>query len=101
MHFWWAWLWSQLGVVSVPIDMAVWIVAIVLTISLTPVLWHRFHSFWVVTLVVGALLVGGTTSVLSPWHDALQKAWQSAECGPGDCVAPPPPAPGSSPATGG
>lgn len=91
MHFWWAWLWAQLGVLSVPVDTMVWIVAIILTVLLSPVLWRRFHRVWVVVLVTGALLVGGTGLVLSPWHDVLTKAWLRTECGPGDCTAPQPP----------
>lgn len=91
MHFWWAWLWSRLGVLSVPVDIMVWIVAIILTTLVTSALWHRFHHVWVVVFVVGVLLVGGTTVVLSPWHDVLAKAWQRTECGPGDCAVPPPP----------
>ncbi|HEY0803526.1 MAG TPA: hypothetical protein VGD84_00605, partial [Pseudonocardiaceae bacterium] len=43
MRYWWAWLWAQLGLISVPVDTTVWIIAIILTILLTPVLWRRFR----------------------------------------------------------
>jgi uncharacterized membrane protein YhhN len=88
MHYWWDWLWARLGLLSVPVDMLVWIVAIILTVLLAPVLWHRFHNAWVVVFVVGALCFGGTATVLSPWHDVLGKAWVATECGSGDCLAP-------------
>lgn len=91
MHFWWAWLWGRLGVVSLPVETTVWIVALSLTILLTPVLWRRYDHVWVITILVGALLVGGTTVVLQPWHDVMAKAWMRTECGPGDCAAPQPP----------
>ena len=88
MHYWWAWLWTRLGVLSVPVDMVAWIVAIVLTILLAPVLWHRFHKVWVVGFVVGVLCLGGTVAVLSPWHDVLAKAWLSTQCGVSGCISP-------------
>jgi hypothetical protein len=75
MRYWWRWLWRQLGVFSVPLDVLVWIVAIVLTVLVAPLLLHRFHHAWVVAFVVGVVLVGGTAVVLSPWHDVLAKAW--------------------------
>jgi hypothetical protein len=90
MRYWWSWLWVRLGLLSVPVDTLVWIIAIILTILLTPVLWRRFRRVGVVTFVIGSLLVGGTAIVLSPWHDVLSQAWMRMECGPGDCAGPPP-----------
>jgi hypothetical protein len=95
MRYWWSWLWSRLGLLSVPVDTLVWIVALVLTILITPVLWRRFRRAGVVVFLVGGVLVGGTGVVLSPWHDVLTKASLRMECGPGDCAGPAP-APASS-----
>ncbi len=75
MRYWWRWLWRQLGVFSVPLDVLVWIVAIMLTVLAAPVLVRHFHHAWMVVFVVGAVLLGGTAVVLSPWHDVLAKAW--------------------------
>lgn len=91
MRYWWSWLWVRLGLLSVPVDTLVWIIAIILTILLTPVLWRRFRRVGVVTFVIGSLLVGGTAIVLSPWHDVLSQAWLRVECGPADCTQVPPP----------
>lgn len=91
MHFWWSWLWRRLGLISVPMDTLVWLVALILTVLSAPVLWRRFHHVWVVVFVVGTLLVGGTAIVLSPWHDVFSKAWVRVECGNGDCSTPQPP----------
>ncbi|HEX5401808.1 MAG TPA: hypothetical protein VFX16_05860 [Pseudonocardiaceae bacterium] len=74
MRYWWSPLWRSLGVVSVPIDVFVWIAAIILTVLVAPELLHRVDHAGVVLLVVGALLVGGTAVVLSPWHNVLSKA---------------------------
>lgn len=90
MRYWWSWLWAHIGLISVPVDTLVWIVAIILTILLTPVLWRRFRRVGVVTVLVAGLLVGGTAIVLSPWHDVITQAWMRMECGPGDCTGPPP-----------
>jgi hypothetical protein len=90
MRYWWLWLWVRLGLISVPVDTLVWIIAIILTILLTPVLWRRFRRVGVVTFLIGSLLVGGTAIVLSPWHDVLSQAWLRMECGPGDCTGPAP-----------
>src|ERR1700743_1424405 len=68
MRYWWHWLWRALGVYSVPLDVLVWIVAIVLTVLAVPTLLRRFHHAWMVVFVVGAVLVGGTAAVLTPWH---------------------------------
>jgi hypothetical protein len=75
MRYWWRLLWRTLGVFSVPLDVLVWIVAIVLTVLAVPALLHRFRHAWMVVFVVGAVLVGGTAVVLTPWHDVLAKAW--------------------------
>jgi hypothetical protein len=90
MRYWWAWLWAQLGLISVPVDTTVWIIAIILTILLTPVLWRRFRRVGLVTILVAGLLIGGTAIVLSPWHDVISHAWTRMECGPGDCAGPAP-----------
>jgi hypothetical protein len=91
MRYWWSWLWAHIGLISVPVDTLVWIVAIIMTILLTPALWRRFHRVGVVTILVGGLLVGGTAIVLTPWHDVINQAWMRMECGPGDCTSPAPP----------
>jgi hypothetical protein len=92
MRCWWSWLWDRLGVASVPVDTIVWILALILTILVTPALWHRFQHIWVVVVfVVATVLIGGTAVVLSPWHDVLSRAWLRMECGPGDCTTPLPP----------
>lgn len=94
MRFWWSWLWANIGLISVPVDTLVWIIAIILTILLTPVLWRRFRRVGVVSVLVGTLLVGGTAIVLSPWHDVITQAWMRMECGQSDCTGPAPrPAP--------
>jgi hypothetical protein len=93
MRYWWAWLWAQLGLISVPVDTTVWIIAIILTILLTPVLWRRFRRVGVVTILMASLLIGGTAIVLSPWHDVINHAWTRMECGPGDCAGPASPTP--------
>ncbi|HKN99177.1 MAG TPA: hypothetical protein VJX10_18800 [Pseudonocardiaceae bacterium] len=86
MRYWWSWLWDRLGVLSVPVDIVVWVLAIILTILVVPVLWHRFHRAWPVVFVVAVLVVGGTAIVLAPWHDALTRAWMRTECGTDYCV---------------
>ncbi|HEY3750333.1 MAG TPA: hypothetical protein VGL80_14120 [Pseudonocardiaceae bacterium] len=91
MRYWWSWLWHSLGVLSVPVDVFVWIAAIILTVLVAPELWHRFDHAGVVLLLVGTLLIGGTAVVLSPWHDVMSRAWLRTECGPGDCATPQPP----------
>jgi hypothetical protein len=89
MRYWWSWLWDRLGVASVPVDTIVWILALILTILVTPVLWRRFQHIWVVVVfAVATVLIGGTAIVLSPWHDVLSRAWMRIECGPGDCTSP-------------
>jgi hypothetical protein len=88
MRYWWSWLWAQVGLISVPVDTLVWVLAIILTILVTPVLWRWFRRVGVVVAVVGALMVGGTAVVLSPWHDVFSQAWLRMECGPGNCVTP-------------
>ena len=93
MRYWWFWLWGDIGLISVPVDTLVWIVAIVLTILLTPALWRRFRRIGLVSILVGGLLIGGTAFVLSPWHDVITKAWMRMECGQGDCTGPAPPVP--------
>jgi hypothetical protein len=90
MHFWWSWLWARVGLVSVPVDTLVWLVAVALTVLVTPALWHRFHHTGAVVVVVGTLMVGGTAVVLPPWHDVLSQAMIRMECGPGNCTAPQP-----------
>lgn len=91
MRYWWSWLWAHIGLVSVPVDTLVWIIAIILTILLTPALWRRFRRVGVVSVLVGGLLVGGTAIVLSPWHDVITQAWMRMECGANDCSTPAPP----------
>jgi hypothetical protein len=93
MPFWWAWLWQRLGLISVPVDTTVWIVAVIPTVLSTPILWRRFHHAWVVVTAVAALVIGGTTIVMWPWHDVFTKAWVRMECGTGDCATTPPPTP--------
>lgn len=100
MRLWWTWLWESIGLFSVPVDMVVWIAAIVATALVAPAVWQRFHHAWVIMVVVGALFVGGTAVVLPPWHDVLVLAWLRTECGPGDCAAPAPPQPYSWRVTG-
>ena len=78
MRYWWAWLWQLLGLVSVPVDMVVWLVPIALTIVIAPRLWHRFHYAWVIVIVVGMVSVGETVDVLSPWHEVLSRAVAAA-----------------------
>lgn len=82
------WLWQWLGVISVPVDTTVWIVALVLTVLAATVLWRRFHRAWIVVSVIGVLLVGGTSVVLWSWHGVYAKAWVRMECGNGDCATP-------------
>jgi hypothetical protein len=91
MQYWWSWLWAQVGLISVPVDTLVWILALILTILSTPILWRWFQRTGPVVLVVGSLMVGGTAIVLSPWHDVFSQAWLRMECGPGDCATPAPP----------
>jgi hypothetical protein len=91
MRFWWAWLWAEFGLISVPVDTLVWTLAVILTILCTPILWRWFRRVQVVVVVVGALMIGGTAIVLSPWHDVFSQAWLRMECGPGDCATPAPP----------
>lgn len=74
MRYWWRWLWHHIGMASVPVDISVWVVAIVLTVLAVPALVHRFRHAWVVASVVGALVVTGTVVVLAPWHDVLVRA---------------------------
>jgi hypothetical protein len=93
MGLWWSWLWTRLGLISVPVDTLVWVVALILTVLSAPVLWHRFHRAWVVVFLVAALVVGGTAVVLTPWHAVLNKAWTRVTCGAGDCLPPQPPRP--------
>ena len=90
MRYWWSWLWANIGLISVPVDTLVWIIAIILTILLTPTLWRHFRRVGVVTVLVGGLLIGGTAIVLTPWHDVITQAWMRMECGPGDCTGPAP-----------
>jgi hypothetical protein len=87
MRYWWSWLWDRLGLLSVPVDIVVWVLAIILTILVVPVLLRRVRRGWPVVFVVAVLVVGGTVTVLGPWHDALGRAWQRVECGTGDCAA--------------
>lgn len=87
MRYWWSWLWDRLGLLSVPVDIGVWVLAIILTILVVPVLWQRVRRAWPVVFVVAVLVVGGTAIVLGPWHDALTKAWVRTECGTDDCAA--------------
>jgi hypothetical protein len=91
MRYWWAWLWSAIGLVSVPVDTLVWTLAVILTILVTPVLWRWFRRVGVVVVVVGSVMVGGTAIVLSPWHAVFSQAVVHMECGQGDCSAPQPP----------
>jgi hypothetical protein len=90
MRYWWSWLWAELGLISVPVDTLVWIIAIILTILLTPMLWRKFRRVGVITVLVAGLLIGGTAIVLTPWHDVITHAWMRMECGPGDCAGPVP-----------
>lgn len=83
-----AWLWQQLGLISVPVDTTVWIVALVLTVLAAPMLWRRFHNAWLVATLVVTLLVGGTAVVLWSWHGVYAKAWVRMECGSSDCTTP-------------
>lgn len=71
MRYWWSWLWDRMGLLSVPVDIVVWVLAIILTILVVPVLWRCFHRAWPVVFVVAVLVLGGTAAVLTPWHDAL------------------------------
>lgn len=87
MRYWWSWLWERLGLLSVPVDIGAWVLAIILTILVVPVLWQRVRRAWPVVFVVAVLVVGGTASVLAPWHDALDKAWVHVGCGTDDCPA--------------
>jgi hypothetical protein len=87
MRYWWSWLWDRLGLLSVPVDIGVWVLAIILTILVAPVLWQRVRRAWPVVFVVAVLVVGGTAVVLAPWHDALAKAWVRTECGTDHCSA--------------
>jgi hypothetical protein len=87
MRYWWSWLWGRIGLLSVPVDIGVWVLAIILTILVVPVLWQRVHRAWPVVFLVAVLVVGGTAVVLAPWHDALTKAWVRTECGSDDCAA--------------
>jgi hypothetical protein len=89
MRYWWSWLWGRLGLLSVPVDIVVWVLAIILTILVVPVLWQRVRRAWPVVFVVAVLVVGGTAVVLAPWHDALAKAWVRTECGTDACAAGP------------
>lgn len=73
MRYWWSWLWDRMGLLSVPVDIVVWVLAIILTILVVPVLWRRFRRTWPVVFAVAVLVVGGTAIVLAPWHDALTK----------------------------
>ena len=91
MGYWWSWLWDRLGMASVPVDTLVWILALTLTILVTPVVWRRYRHAWVVVaFAVVTLSVGGTATVLAPWHHVLTKAWLQAECGQGNCSTPQP-----------
>jgi hypothetical protein len=78
MRYWWAWLWRLLGLVSVPVDMIVWLVPVALTIVVAPRLSQRFHHSWLVVVVVGAVSIAGTADVLSPWHEVLSRAVAAA-----------------------
>lgn len=93
MGLWWSWLWTRLGLISVPVDTLVWVVALILTVLGAPVLWHRFHRPWVVVCMVAGLVVGGTAIVLSPWHAVFDKAWTRVTCGAEDCPPPQDPPP--------
>jgi hypothetical protein len=91
MRYWWSWLWDRLGVASVPVDTLVWIVALILTILVTPVLWRRYQHVWVIVVfAVATLCIGGTVIVLAPWQHVLTNAWLRDECGQGNCSAPQP-----------
>lgn len=74
MRYWWRWLWHQIGVASVPVDISVWLVAVALTVLAVPALVRRFHDGRLVAAVVCAVVLGGTAVVLSPWHDVLARA---------------------------
>lgn len=87
MRGWWSWLWDRIGLLSVPVDIGVWVLAVILTVLVVPLVRQRVHRAWPVAFLVAVLVVGGTGVVLAPWHDALTKAWVRTECGTDDCAA--------------